>query len=233
MTTAVIKVVVASTKQMMESVQVAITNMTEASLALHKTALAPRPPDPAVVSLLRMNYYEHDRNAQYSRRESIRIHGVATDKDESNFQCETRAIEVLQDAGVKLERRDISAVHRAGREKDGKQPILVKFVSRKTREDVMKMKKNLQDMEGYDGVFITDDLTPMRRTLLWYIKKHVAGVDKAWTVDGKIKVQMLRKVRQKDRSNIYVIENPDDLGIIGVKDIDYKKLKLEHLEFSG
>ena len=228
MSNAVIKILSACAKQMVVNVQKAVDDV---ALQMRASAFSPGP-DPAVVSLIRKNYYYNDSNEQYSRRESIRIHGLAYAKDEKVEEVEKKAMKVFEDAGLEIEDRDISILHRAGKEKDGTKPILVKFISRKTRNDVMKMKKNLKEKEGYEGVFITDDLTPLRMRLLGYVKK-LPGVKKAWSYDGKIKVEMEQKVDPNDKSSIYTIQNPDDLFDLGYNQVDYHKLGLDMLAFDA
>ena len=195
MSNAVIKILSASMKQMVENVTTAINNVAM-SCFQKSTDIMSRSHDPAIVSLTRKNYYYNESNEQYSRRESVRIHGVPYTENESVDTVEQKARKVLNDAGVTLDDRDISILHRAGKAKNGTKPILVKFVTRMKRNEVMSKKKNLKGKDGYKNIFITDDLTPLRMRLLGYIK-NLEGVKKAWSFDGKIKVEMERKVKME------------------------------------
>jgi hypothetical protein len=49
----------------------------------------------------------------------------------------------------------------------------------------MQRKKELKGKDKYSGVYLNDDLTPMRAKLLKYVK-GLDVVDQAWTIDGKI-----------------------------------------------
>ena len=191
-------------------------------------AAAPRH-DPVMVANLRKLTYDNDRLQQYTRRESVRIWGIKTERNEKAEDVEKRALEIIHDAGVDCTPDDLQAVHRAGKEKDGIKPVLVKFVSRRKRRQLMVSKKVLKGKEGYDGIYINDDLTPLRSRMLGYVKK-LEVVDKAWTIDGKI---MVKKTGAKDTDRPTVIEDPDDIFQLGVDSIDYKKLGLEHLAFAG
>ena len=83
-------------------------------------------------------------------------------------------------------------------------------------------KKKLRE-DTTRNVYIYEDLTPLRSSLLYYVKK-VSGVKFAYTRDGKIMVVM------NDDHKVY-IESPDDLFRLGQNSIDYKVLGIEHLAF--
>lgn len=68
-------------------------------------------------------------------------------------------------------KEDIAACHRVGKTKGGPRPILVKFVSRRKRRELMLKKKGLKGKEGYNGVFVGDDLTPLHSRLLGMVKR--------------------------------------------------------------
>jgi hypothetical protein len=147
------------------------------------------------VAVVRRLTYAYDRLEQYTRRESV----------------ETKTLKVLKDAGVEVVPDDIAAVRRVGKPQNGIRPILVKFVSRRKRHEVMVKKKTLKGKPGYESVFIGDDLTPLRARLFGTVKK-LPNVDKAWVVDGRIHVQ--RKfptdLDPEDRPRLVIIESQDD-----------------------
>ena len=129
--------------------------------------------------------YENDRLQQYSRRESVRIFGIRQAEGETAEQVEQKALGVFREAGADVKEEDIAAVHRVGKVGRGLRPILVKFVSRRKRREVMEKKKSLKGKDGYQKVYINDDLTPLRAKLLALVKR-LDNVDKAWTVGGSI-----------------------------------------------
>jgi exosome complex exonuclease DIS3/RRP44 len=188
--------------------------------------------DLGLVAVVRRLTYANDKLEQYTRRESVRIFGVKQDDRETVEEVETKTLKVLRDAGVEVVPEDIAAVHRVGKRQNSSRPILVKFVSRRKRREVMVNKKTLKGKQGYERVFIGDDLTPLRARLLGTVKK-LPNVEKAWVVDGRIHVQ--RKyptgLDPDDRPRPVIVESPDDLFRLGVNHVDYAALGLPHLAF--
>lgn len=190
-------------------------------------------PDPALVSVVRQLAWENDRLQQYTRRESVRIFGVKQSNQETAEDVETKVVKVMKDAGVEVVPEDIAACHRAGKAKSGGvRPILVKFVSRRKRRELMLAKKTLRGKEGYDHVFVGDDLTPLRSRLLGMVKR-LDAVEKAWVIDGRIHCQLrsIPGLQPDERPRPVVVETPDDLFRVGVTRVDYAELGLPHLAF--
>ena len=104
--------------------------------------------------------YENDRLQQYSRRESVRIFGIRQAERETAEQVEQKALGVFKEAGADVKEEGIAAVHRVGKVGRGLRPILVKFVSRRKRREVME-KKSLKGKDGYQKVY-----TPTTTSLL-------------------------------------------------------------------
>ena len=99
-----------------------------------------RPPlHEKLMSIIRNLSYENDKLQQYSRRESVRVFGIPCAQNETAESVEEEAIKVFKDTGVELVKEDIAVVHRVGKENKGSKPILVKFVSRRKRNEVMLM----------------------------------------------------------------------------------------------
>lgn len=194
----------------------------------------PPPVDPRVVSTLRRLTYEGDRQQQYSRRESVRITGIKQDSKEAPEQLEQKVLRVMADAGVTVVPADISAVHRAGKARSGPKAILVRFVSRRKRTELLKKKKCLKEKSEYKDVFINDDLTPLRARLLGYVKS-LDGIKSAWTIDGRIFCQpeYPTGLEPERRPKPIVVESPDDLHRLGVTQVDYSRLGLAYLDFDG
>ncbi|KAL8605228.1 hypothetical protein ACOMHN_031169 [Nucella lapillus] len=197
-----------------------------------QTAAMPTTREHRLFAALTRLTYDNDRLQQYTRKESLRIHGVKIEAGETAEQVETKALKVFTDAGVEVAADDIAAVHRAGKEVKGTRPILVKFMSRRKRRLVMEKKKNLKGKTGYERVFVNDDLTPLRARLLGFVKR-LDQVERAWTVDGRI--FCVRKsppgLAPELRPKPVIIETPNDLfDKLGVDFIDYGALGLSHLE---
>ena len=188
------------------------------------------PKEDRLFSAVRSLTYENDRLQQYSRRESVRIVGIPSSPGETAEEVEQKALKVFNDAGAAVKREDIAVSHRAGKERNGSRPILVKFVSRRTRNEVSVKKKNLKGKDGYQRVYVNDDLTMLRARLLAYVKK-LPCVGKAWTVDGRINCVKRSPpgLAPTDRPRPVVIETPDDLFKLGLDRVDYTALGLRHL----
>ena len=154
--------------------------------------------------------YKNDALEQYSRRESIRINDIQQANVERPNVTEDKVIQILKKTGVDVKREDITACHRVGKHKDdGTRPVIVKFISRKTRTAIMRSKKLIKDQ--HPKVFINDDLTSLRSRLFGYVK-HLHTIDNAWTIDGRIFCRKkLPPGMPQDTTRALVIESPDDL----------------------
>jgi len=155
--------------------------------------------------------YDNDRLQQYTRRESVRINGIKQEDGETAEQVETKVLKIFADAGVDVKPEDLAAVHRAGKAKKGPRPVLARFVSRRKRREVMQKKKSLKGKHGYDGIYINDDLTPLRARLLAFVKK-LDMVDRVWSNDGRIFARKKTPVGLPNENlKPVIIETPDDL----------------------
>lgn len=96
-------------------------------------------------------------------------------------------------------------------------PVLCKFVSRKTRDAVIKQRKLLKDKK--DKIFLNDDLTLLRAKLFRYAK-NLPNVKRANTNNGKIHCTTNADVH-------IIIDTPDDLFKLGVESIDYSRLGIQ------
>ena len=92
-------------------------------------------------------------------------------------------------AGVVITNGDISTSHRVGRPgnaRGGKpRPIVARFVRRDTRTGILRSKKKIKGHAAYNGVFVSEQLSPMRAKLLHAVKND-ADTARTWTIDGKI-----------------------------------------------
>ena len=87
----------------------------------------------------------------------------------------------------------------------------------------MTDKRKLREAEGYNTVFLTDNLTPQRSKLLRKLKAH-PKVKSAWSVDGKLKV--VQSVKGRD-SRVTV----DSLG--DVSHLGWSEEELDELDIFG
>ena len=125
---------------------------------------------------------------QYSRRNTIRICGVAEDEDEDVTQ---EAMAVFEKISIPkpVAPTDIDRLHRVGKKSSdkGPRPILVKFATYAARERVTKARRSLQDTDLY----VNEDVTSERWKLLYKLRKlkDEKKIDKVWTHDGTVVVK--------------------------------------------
>lgn len=180
-----------------------------------------------VLSQLKVLTYKNDRLEQYTRRENIRINGVTVDPEEDAAQTQAKAIAVMRKTGADVVDADISACHRVGKLTGSVRPIIVRFVSRAKRQEVMRSKKNLKGMTP--KVYVNDDLTTLRARLLGYVK-GLSSVDSAWTIDGRIFAKKKLPPGLNAPERPVIIESPDDLFRLGEDSVDLSRLGLGELQ---
>jgi len=141
---------------------------------------------------VRTNRFECDKLDQYTKRENCRIHNLSVAWDTDLTEQVIDLFNHLSDLATKdgsTETRvnadtarqfkpfcssNISVCHRVKPKHGSKQQIIVRFVSRNKFYDVFRSKKYLKSSPRYKGVFITDDLTPLRTKLFDIVKKDGA-----------------------------------------------------------
>ena len=179
-------------------------------------------------NLLLMRYENH-RLEQYSRRETVKVVGL-----EEEGRTPSRRYWVFSKLLVQTDitPADVSVVHQTGDRKRKGRPILVRFLSRKKRKEVMQKKKVLKDKREYAGVYVFDDLTTLRAKMLYYLKKKVPVVQNAWTIDGRIHCTKKRPSGLSERESprrIFAIDTPGDLFKLGVDSVDFEELGFSDL----
>ncbi|KAL8576270.1 hypothetical protein ACOMHN_006193 [Nucella lapillus] len=208
-----------------------ITKTMKETLSMHLKQAKATSSERRLLSAVTTLTYENDRLQQYSRRESIRIHGIKTATGETAESVEKKALEVFTAVGADVKPEYLAAVHRAGKEKKGSRPILVKFVSHRKRRKVMERKKVLREKEEHRGTYLNDDLTPLRARFLGMVQR-LDGIQKAWTVDGRIFCLKRMPVGLAVQQKPVLLETPDDLfSKLGVEltSEDFRNLGLAHL----
>ena len=165
---------------------------------------------------------EHaDRNEQYSRRNNIKLMFVeeSTETVESAEDSEKIALKIFHE---KLKLRDIKSAdieiaHRVGKKKDGViRPIVVKFVSRKTKMKVMKGRRLLKGSNP--KIVIFEDLAKGTYQLYQHVSNHSAVQD-SWTWEGKVfatdtkgKVHNVQRLADLDKLPPPLISDRDSTG---------------------
>lgn len=138
---------------------------------------------------------KHDDLEQYTRRQNVRISGIAEqdgeDTDDLIINFAKNALKVDLDPAA------IDRSHRVGRKSPTKptRDIIVRFVSYKTKTAFMKSRKaaRLYNNEHSTRHFISEDLTRKRSNLAFEARKHKrqGTIKDTWTFDGKVFVKRL------------------------------------------
>ena len=126
---------------------------------------------------------------QYTRRNNLRIFGIqeVSGDWETSSQSEEKIIDLIQQKLnlPHITSDHIEACHRVGRYREGKnRPIIVRFLSRKTKEIIIKERKKLKG----SGVIIAEDLTKVNAAWFFEIKsigKSIPSVSSVWTQNGE------------------------------------------------
>ena len=143
-------------------------------------------------------------NEQYSRRNNLRIYGIAEKQIENCYDEVTKFCN--EELGVSIERNEIDRAHRVGKPSDtNSRAIIVKLKSYHTKLSIMKNKAKLRGKP----LFINEDLTRANQQLLMHCKDKCRDSASVYTIDGYILAkrktdgQIFRIGRKEDLVNIY------------------------------
>lgn len=135
-----------------------------------------------------------DDYEQYSRINSLRFNTKWPEKEgETISEIKLNIIKTVKTAGVPIDETDIDACHRVGKlAPNNRHPrgIIVKFVRRQTKYDILKFKKNLKDDNG-DQVYAVEDLTKHRVQLAYECRllKKNGRIKDTWIANGNVIVK--------------------------------------------
>jgi len=125
-----------------------------------------------------------DEISQYQRRNCLRIFGI---EEKTQENCDQLILDLANDRlNLNLNIEDLDRCHRTGRKKNSKnpRPIIVKFVSYRTRSTMFNCKSKLKGT----NITIREDLTKYRLSVLQKAI-NIYGVKNVWTFDGQIIVK--------------------------------------------
>ena len=187
--------------------------------------------------LLRLQY-KQDELAQQLRRDNLRIAGVKEEeetneeseqsekkeeKEESEEMLQSKVIQCAAKVGVTIKKEDLSTCYRVGRKSEGKvRQILVRLVSRSKRDAIHAGRFKLKGDSSMDGVYINEDITPMRFAVLKTAKASPL-VKRVSTRNGNIVCKLTDDTYK-------TIASPDDLFDVGLDTINYQNFKLHYME---
>lgn len=143
---------------------------------------------------------EQDELEQYSRKNSLEIHGLP----ENVYSSTEEAVLKLAGAlNVEMSASDIEISHKLRRK--GKTFIIAKFVSHKVKTRLYKERTKLKDIRiasvfpsfsnaasaGVNRVYINENLTAYRRKLVAIGRemREDGTINNIWTIDGKVFVK--------------------------------------------
>ena len=134
---------------------------------------------------------ENDSLEQYSRRDSLRIHNDWPEYPRED--TDAKVIEMTKThMNMDIRPEDISRSHRVGPNKGTPRPIIVKFVSHRTKSKLYKARGTLKmGGEATSKLFVTEDLTKKRQAMFAearHLKKQ-NFIQDCWTTDGNLFVR--------------------------------------------
>ena len=150
-------------------------------------------------------------NAQYSRRECLEVAGIPRQVDDKNL--ETKVLSIFQKIGCTIDPTFIDDCHRLRKNNDR---VIVKFTRRKDCKQILKVKKDLRnlDMEDLDlprgtKIYINQSLCSYYR-ILWLKAKrlqNIGSIDNFYISSGTIKIKVT------ENSSPITITHLDDFQI--------------------
>ena len=134
-----------------------------------------------------------DAAEQYSRRNCLRISGI---EEREHENTDNIVLDIAEAINVNIDIRDIERSHRLGKPGTDEEPrtkprdIIVKFGSYRPRSMFYKARTQTKE-NGYQGVFVNEDLTKVRSKLLYEARRRVKSkqVKSAWSSDGNILIK--------------------------------------------
>ena len=184
-----------------------LKGLQERITALEKTNDALQTENKALTSKVASLEKQIEQGKQYSRRNCLRISGL---KEEANEDTDALVMSIASTIGSEIQISDIDRSHRVGsprHQRDRPRDVIVKFATYRSRQKFFKRRTALKDT-GYRGVFVNEDLTRQRSSLLYEARKLFKSslVKGAWSSDGTILVR-----DQSDR--IHRINSLSDLNL--------------------
>ena len=171
---------------------------------------------------------------QYSRREDLVISGIElknrsyarvtrTGQNDDNNEgapieeqesVETQVINEFAKRDVLLKSEDISACHTLGKKEPGKtNPIVIRFVSRKTKIDILRNSKKLKDPqnESWPKIYVNEHLTKLNASIARkarFLRKQQKIVS-TWTRNCTVFIKYNIDI---EHTRIMAVKSMDDLN---------------------
>lgn len=153
-----------------------------------------------------------NQNEQYSRKETIEIREVPQTSGEN---VDELVVSLARKLSVNLSINDISSAHRLKAARGKTPAIIVRFVSRRKKEELMARKGTVVTRgelvrDGGSGrVYLGDSLSPHYKQLLWKSREKAKGLGYKYVWwKGSV------CVRKTDVSAVVKITSEEDLDLI-------------------
>ena len=150
---------------------------------------------------------------QYGRREMLRVVNLGPDNGsrERDAECEDMVLQMIHgNLGLQhISRQHISVAHRVGKFNKGyRRQVIVRFVSRRHRNEVLRARRKLKGT----GIGIVEDLTALNRERLTKASRH-KGVRNTWTREGRVFALLDNdRIVEVERGDLSVINRDLQLG---------------------
>ena len=147
-------------------------------------------------------YTALDDLEQYTRKNSLEIHGIPKD---CHSTTEEVVLKLATSLNVNVNPSDIEITHKIKRRGNNSSPVIVKFISHKVKTSLYKERVKLRNLKvsdvfpGYSNavrsekpqIFLNENLTNYRRGLVSRASemKKDGLLTSFWTIDGKIFVK--------------------------------------------
>lgn len=165
-----------------------------------------------------MTKIELDKCEQLAKSDTIRIHNVPVPSGTHRENVNTLVQDIMTDANIPFQAESmIQNAYRPTVNGLKKKTIVCKLKNGFERIRLLKQRKtqmrdNNQFQQKWREVFITEDLTPLRQLMSFKLRHDKARIEKAWSMDGKIKCI---KKGQDENSKPITIDSPYDLSQVG------------------
>ena len=196
-----------------------VNKMKDYVKACHETMLAQNAEINNLRSMINTINYRGDAQEQYIHRECsdvLKVNGLGENAMDIMMDICKEIEEVAppyqgQRVSIDLQPSDIHRCHFLG--SGEKKRIICRFTPAAYRKKmkIMLNKRHINQIKTgkYKDVFLAENLTPLRKHLLWFIKKHFCDdYHKVHTRNGTIK--MKEKSDNSNSSDWISVNNPDD-----------------------
>jgi hypothetical protein len=160
----------------------------------------------------KLAYDRCEANEQYSRRNNVKFLYVDESKGETAQDCEKKVLKIIHDK-LKLTHITaelIEAAHRVGKKTaDYNRPIIVKLVSRKTKQEIISSRRLLKECRP--KTVIVEDMTKAQYSLYQCTLDH-PGIHEAWYAKGSI-------YAKDGHDKVHRIEKTSDLSRLPPTDL--------------